>query len=108
MKTIEIRNSDNAAQRFYNNKLVKAYQKAYASYQSSCDRYVRLLQAYNVLTKFKKGVPAGDLPGDSPVRIPHTEKIMRQMIEEAYVEKKVIAEHARECIRHMRKLKYEM
>jgi hypothetical protein len=84
----------------YNSKLLKTYQKAYENYQVACERYDRLSQAYYVLTKFNKE--------KSEATAPNTAKILKRMIEEAYKEKSVIADHARECIRHLKTPKYEM
>ena len=85
----------------YNNqKIMKTYHNAYNSYQSACERYERLMKAYKDITK-----------PETETRIslmPNTIKVMRKMIEEAHREKCVIAEHARECIRHLNTLKFEM
>ena len=40
--------------------------------------------------------------------MPYTDKIMRRMIEDAHIEKSAIAGHARDCIRHLNSLKYEL
>ena len=89
-----------------NVKLIAAYQKAYDSYNAACERYDKLLQAYRVLKKFNTDEPAGtDSENGS---LPYTEKIMKRMIEDARKEKSVIADHAMECIQHLRSLKYEM
>ena len=92
----------------HNHKLIRAYHNAYASYNAACDRYDRLLQAYKILHKFKEGKPADARSGAVNNDLPYTMKVMRGMIEEAHKEKSIIAGHARECIRHLRTLQYEM
>jgi len=89
-----------------NVKLIAAYQKAFDSYNAACERYEKLLQAYRALLEFK--VDESEETDDSVCSLPYTEKIMRQMIEEANKEKAVIADHAKECIQHLRSLRYEM
>ena len=93
--------------RAVNERLIVAYKKAYESYNAACDRYDRLVQAYKVLKVFKteKG---GDVDGSQAVELPYTAKIVKQMIEEAEKERTQIALHARECIKHLRQLKYKM
>ena len=91
-----------------NSKLIAAYQKAYESYHAACDRYDKLVQAYRVLKGFTYGKAIDAEPDENDERLPHTERMIKRMIEEANNEKAVIADHARECIRHLRSLKYEM
>ena len=86
-----------------NNKLIAAYQKAYESYTAACERYEKLMTAYRVL----KGISM-DNPDENRDSLPHTEKIIKRMMDEAHKEKDVIADHARECIKHLRSLRYEM
>jgi len=102
------RRRKNETIKHYNNKIIKAYQNAYASYRAACERYDRLLQAYTVLNRFRaeKSTDAG--PVAAVNSLPYTMKIMRGMIEEAHKEKSVIAGHARECIKHLHILQYEM
>ena len=88
-----------------NNKLMVAYQKAYDSYQAACDRYDKLVSAYRVLKGINTESPVGEKSAES---LPYTEKIIEQMIEDANREKDLIAGHARECIKHLRTLKYIM
>ena len=89
-----------------NVKLIAAYQKAFDSYNAACDRYDKLIQAYKVLLDFKTEESVET--GTKVCTLPYTEKIMRRMIEEARKEKTVIADHAKECIQHLRSLKYKM
>ena len=100
--------NDKETERHYNNRLIKAYQNAYDSYMSACDRYEKLVQAYRVLMRHKMEAPAGtvhEVPGET---LPLTIKELRRMIEDAYREKSVIAEHARECVRHLNSPSYKM
>ena len=110
MKECKNQICESKAEKYHNNKLMRAYHNAYMSYKAACDRYDRLVRAYKVLDKFKteKPVNAEDGCYYKNVNVPHTEEIMRRMIEDAHREKNVIAEHARECIRHLRGLRYEM
>ena len=111
IKRIEKTNNqrrNNETVKHYNNKIIKAYQKAYASYQAACERYDRLMQAYKILGRFKTEKSADTGPAAAAGGLPYTMKIMRGMIEEAHREKSVIAGHARECIKHLHILKYEM
>ena len=91
-----------------NEKLVVAYQKAYESYVSACDRYDKLVTAYRVLKGISSDGQVDSGPDKPSEPLPYTEKIMKQMIDDAYKEKGVIADHARECIRHLRTFKYKM
>ena len=91
-----------------NNKLLAAYQKAYNSYQAASDRYDKLVSAYRVLKGISTGKAVEDGSSEPNEPLPYTEKIIKQMIEDAHNEKNVIADHARECIRHLRSLKYKM
>jgi hypothetical protein len=102
--TTEQNNNDDKA---VNNRLIAAYQKAYDSYHAACDRYDKLVQAYTVLKRLKTGDENAE-KGDDNDSLPYTEKIMRKMIEDADNERSVIADHARECIRRLRTLKYNM
>jgi hypothetical protein len=102
--TTEQNNYDDKA---VNNRLIAAYQKAYDSYHAACDRYDKLVQAYTVLRRLKTD-DESTVKGDDNDSLPYTEKIMRKMIEDADNEKSVIADHARECIKRLRSLKYEM
>ena len=92
----------------HNHKLITAYHNAYASYNAACDRYDRLMQAYRILTGFKNGKSQETGSDKTNNDLPYTMKIMRGMIEEAHREKGIIAGHARECIKHLHTLQYEM
>ena len=98
----------NQEDRSVNSKLMMAYQKAYVSYHEACDRYDKLVRAYKILNVLKTEDGEGATSGNGGSGLPYTEKIMKQMIEEASKEKSLIADHARECVQHLRALKYEM
>ena len=102
------RRQSNESVKHYNNRIIRAYQNAYSSYQAACERYDRLMQAYKILGRFKTEKSADAAPAAAASGLPYTMKIMRGMIEEAHREKSVIAGHARECIKHLHTLKYEM
>ena len=94
-----------------NERLVGAYQKAYENYMSACDRYDKLVTAYRVLKGINADGTLGAGPDNTNEPLPYTEKIMKQMIEDAYKEKDAIADHARDCVKHLRSLssyKYKM
>jgi hypothetical protein len=87
---------------------VTAYQNAYDCYLTACEKYEQLITAYKTLKNLRNEKPANALPDDVSDEMPYTEKIMRRMIEDAHIEKGVIAGHARDCIRHLNSLKYEL
>ena len=108
IKKADTRRYEKEATKHHNHKLIRAYHNAYASYKAACDRYDRLMQAYKILTGFKEE-KSSDKGSDSDNNsLPYTMKIMRGMLEDAHNEKSIIAGHARECIKHLHTLKYEM
>ena len=89
-------------------KLMKAYNNAFDSYLSACERYERLVKTHEILVGNKVKTQAGIGPEIPGKVLPLTIKQLRRMIEEAYREKSIIAEHARECVRHLNALKFKM
>ena len=81
-----------------NTKIVEAYQSAYEQYCEAQDRYESLLRAYNVL----KGFSSGEGGEEQKKSLPNTEKIMKRMIEDAAEEQALIADFARDCVKHLR------
>ena len=94
--------------RLVNSKLIEAYKRAHDRYQAACDRYDKLVSAYRVLKGISTENPIGEKHAETNEALPYTEQIMEQMIEDAHKEKELIAGHARECVKHLRTLKYLM
>ena len=96
------RTSGNETEKHHNIRLKQAYKIAYYRYKAACERYDKLVQAYNILNKFRTE--------NQDTKLPQTERIIKGMIEDAKREKKIIAEHAKECMQHLRTIRceYEM
>ena len=90
------------------NKLITAYRKAYDCYTAACERYDRLVKAYQVLSGISAEKESSAEPVEKSNSLPYTVMIMKRMIEDAHIEKALIADRARECVRHLSSLGYEM
>ena len=108
MDMLDIINFEKDYNRDTDGKLIDEYQKAYEHYVSACDRYDKLVTAYRVLKGISENRSAENELGEKVDSFPYTDRIMRQMIDDAQIEKDVIANHARECIKHLRSLRYKM
>ena len=103
-KTMKIRNRCKTV-RYSNNKLIREYHDTYNRYMQTCDRYDQLVRAYTALIHSKKEASLGERPDALPENISQIEKNLRRMIKKTHIEKNAIAEHARECLRNLRKRK---
>ena len=72
---------------------MREYQRTYYRYIQASEKYDQLVRAYATMKH------------SNSEYLSHMEKNLRQMIKKAYIEKNALAEHARECLKDIRKPK---